>query len=508
MCLTKISLAQHHFQCEDFTWKCEERSNTWWTLVDQCAEDTRSKKCQAASNVWKRDEASVCDKAASCSCGTDQFKIVTKYDENGVDHFNEIVGLYNECKCDFWSRRCEDTLGLGEACDYAAEYCCGDYRYEYDAGFETFNFLNSPQCYCDFYNYAENEFAHKLKPKALNVEKEFTSPCGPFKTYWLSKSGVEKRSLESIYNGTNGQNWTNNVGWKDETVDHCEWYGISCDADGFVTDIDLRDNNLVGQFPIYTRDVNSSGDPILDNTWRLTKYGLASLYKLKTLDLAENELTGTIEYAPLYNLLALTYFNVSENQLSGELEAQVAPSIKYADFSSNNFTSMRRFVQYKASSFQTLRFCDVSNNAIQQDAADLLENTPPRITQFIASNNQFYGSLPASLDNLPKLRQFEMASNALSGILPDFTESFATLQELDLSNQTKGFTGLIPEDVWRSLSLKILNLAGSMLTGTIPSLVGNLAVLEVLDLSNNVLKGSLPSELGLLGGGGEYTAWY
>ena len=278
-------MAQHHFQCEDFTWKCEERTNIWWTLADQCTEDS-SKKCQVASN-WKFVETGVCDKAASCSCGTDQFKIVTKYyDYNCVDYFNETVGLYNECKCDFWLRRCEDTLGQGEACDYAAEYCCGDYRY--DAGIETFKFLNSPQCYCDFYNYAENKFAHKLKPKALNVEKEFTSPCGTFKTYWLSKSVVEKRSLESIYNGTNGQNWTNNVGWKDETVDNCEWYGISCDADGFVTDIDLRDNNLVGQFPIYTRDVNSSGDPILDNTWRLTKYGLASLYKLKTLDLAEN----------------------------------------------------------------------------------------------------------------------------------------------------------------------------------------------------------------------------
>jgi len=33
-------------------------------------------------------------------------------------------------------------------------------------------------------------------------------------------------------------------------------------------------------------------------------------------------------------------------------------------------------------------------------------------------------------------------------------------------------------------------------------------VLEVFDMTNNLLKGSLPSELGLLGGGGEYTTWY
>jgi len=163
---------------------------------------------------------------------------------------------------------------------------------------------------------------------------------------------------------------------------------------------------------------------------------------------------------------------------------------------------MRRFQEYKVSPLQTLRYCDVSNNAIQEDANDLLEDIPPNMVQYIASNNQIYGSLPASLNNLQKLRQFNMSSNALSGALPGFTASFATLQKLDLSNQdqTSGFTGSIPEDTWRSLSLKVLNLAGNKLTGTIPALVGNLAVLEEFDVSNNRLNSSLPTELGMLDG--------
>jgi Leucine-rich repeat (LRR) protein len=111
----------------------------------------------------------------------------------------------------------------------------------------------------------------------------------------------------------------------------------------------------------------------------VTKYGLARLYKLKALDLSDNKLTGTIEYAPLYNLHSLTHFDVSGNQLSGEVDALVAPLLRHTDFSNNNFTSMRRFQKYKASSFQTLQYCDVSNNAIQEDATDLLENIPPNI---------------------------------------------------------------------------------------------------------------------------------
>jgi LRR receptor-like serine/threonine-protein kinase FLS2 len=230
---------------------------------------------------------------------------------------------------------------------------------------------------------------------------------------------------------------------------------------------------------------------------------LANLFNLETLVLSNNKLTGTIEYAPLYNLHSLTHFDVSGNQLSGEVEALVAPTLTYADFSKNYFTSMRRFEKYKLSPLQTLRYCDVSNNAIQENANDLLKNIPPNIEQFIASNNQIYGSLPASLNNLQKLRQFNVASNFLSGKLPPFTESFVTLQELDVSDQDKanGFSGPIPQDIWRCLSLKILNLAGNRLTGTgIPSLVSNVAVLEVFDLSNNLLDSSIPSELGILKG--------
>jgi len=258
----------------------------------------------------------------------------------------------------------------------------------------------------------------------------------------------------------------------------------------------LRGNNLEGPFPVYTLNEY----PILDSRWLWSKIGLASLHKLKTLDLSNNKLTGSIEYRPLYNLDALTRFDVSGNQLSGEVEALVAPSLKHADFSNNSFTAMRRFQKYKVSPLEMLRYCDVSNNAIQQNANDLLQIIPPNIEQFIASNTKLQGNLPDSLNNLQKLRQFNMASNALSGELPGFTESFATLEELDVSNQTNGFTGSIPDNVWRSLSLKILNLAGNKLTGTLPPLVGNFAVLEAFDLSNNLLESLIPAELGMLGG--------
>jgi len=93
-----------------------------------------------------------------------------------------------------------------------------------------------------------------------------------------------------------------------------------------------------------------------------------------------------------------------------------------------------------------------------------------------------------------------MSSNALSGELPDFAESILSLQELDMSNQTNGFTGSIPEDLSKFQSLKILNLAGNKLAGSIPQTIGNMAVLEVFDLSDNLLEFWIPVELGMLAG--------
>ena len=439
----------------------------------------------------------VCDEAASCSCGEDQFTITTDVLYKNI---TETAGLHNECKCDFWLGLCEDMHG-GEACDHAAESCCGDYRY--DAGVDTFRYLNSPVCYCDFYNYAKSEFGHTIKARALGVDKDFTYPCSGLEVDWLNNADVQRESLIAIYNATNGQNWTNNAGWLDDRIDYCLWYGIDCDENGYVVGIDLKDNNLVGQFPVYTRTptFDSMGNVLRGSEWQYSKYGLANFYKLELLELANNKLMGTIEYLPLYNLQDLTYFDVSGNQLSGEVDALVGTSLIYADFSNNGFTSMRHLRRFKAS-FHILKAFNVTSNGIHQNLTEILEHIPPNIDTFSASHNQIYGNLPASFDTLPKLKILEMAYNALSGDVPEFTESYLTLHELDLSYQKKGFgfTGSIPKNLWAYVPLKKLNLAGNRLTGTIPSLVRNFAVMEELDLSNNDMGSKLPPELGMLGG--------
>ena len=454
-----------------------------------------------------------CQEAESSCCENEDHYLKIA---NRVDNYTETFGLYDECKCEFWFGLCEDTQA--DACNYAAQYCCGDYRYEDNKRVDgQFSYLNSDTCYCDFYNYVHDELGYEIQPKALNFNDKFKFCLGQFQddiaVYKMAlhdfRGKYERTSLEAIYNGTNGKNWKKNTGWMNEEIDHCQWYGIRCGTDGFVISIDLKDNNLEGQFPVYSRnkvDVKIDkfdGNFLLSSQWMWAKYGLANLYSLETLNLADNKLIGTIDYRPLYNLVSLTSFDVSGNRLSGEVDALVTPSLTYADFSNNRFTSIRRFKKYKLSPFKALRYIDVSNNSIQNNATEVFANIPPNIERFLASNNRIKGSLPESLsEDLTWLSHFNMSYNYLSGSVPSFHSSFETLAELDLSKQMNGsyFTGSIPDNIWGIDSLQILNLADNRITGSIPSFVTGLRVIEELDFSNNRLGSSIPPELGLLQG--------
>ena len=165
-----------------------------------------------------------------------------------------------------------------------------------------------------------------------------------------------------------------------------------------------------------------------------------------------------------FNLRDLDYVDLSQNNLSGEVDVLFAPALEHANFSHNNFTSINSFKRFKQS-HQTLRICDVSYNSIKTSASDLLKNVPPNIEQLILSKNLIHGTLPTSLEHLANLRYFDMSMNMLSGELPDISSLYPNLQVLDLSEQKRmnntGFIGAIPEGLVNLQFLSALNLSGN-----------------------------------------------
>ena len=458
-------------KCYNFAEHCCEEDD------QQCQCEYKTKACRLALEIDDED-------MADTHCGTRRY---------GGGAEEACCGVYNGdiggCRCDFWEPLCTDFPNADfSSCTYALNSCCGDNNYH---------------CKCDLYTHAV---------ETLNFEEiDNSAEASCRKANNIVPDGtMELESLQAIYNETGGDNWLNNTGWMTSKLDHCDWYGITCDEQReFVIEINLPSNNVTGEFP---------------------STSLSNFYKLKRLNLGNNTLHGTMaatydlyeendddyyydddslgeelvnDTSLFFNLRELAHVDLSQNNLSGKVDLLFAPALEHANFSHNNFTSINSFKRFKRS-HQTLRICDITYNFINSSASDLLQNVPPNIEQLILSKNLIHGTLPTSLEHLANLRYFDMSMNMLSGELPDISSIYPNLQALDLSEQNSGdntgFIGAIPEGLVNLQFLSALNLSGNELSGTISPVLGTFVQLKVLDLSKNKLSQSIPKELGKLGG--------
>uniref|UniRef100_UPI004056AD46 M64 family metallopeptidase n=1 Tax=Alistipes sp. TaxID=1872444 RepID=UPI004056AD46 len=114
----------------------------------------------------------------------------------------------------------------------------------------------------------------KNRPFKSVVVKEDAVTAKPHKgkPIVISRKLDQTGALMAIYTATEGKNWTRNEGWGNTKQGLDTWEGITCDSEGNVTNIKLKDNNLQGNLP----DV------------------FYAFPKLKKVDLRDNKLTGQV----------------------------------------------------------------------------------------------------------------------------------------------------------------------------------------------------------------------
>jgi hypothetical protein len=101
---------------------------------------------------------------------------------------------------------------------------------------------------------------------------------------------VECEALVALYNSTGGSGWTNHTDWL-QTDTPCSWYGITCSSAN-VTNLDLNNNQLVGNIPTE----------------------LSNLNQLTVLNLNQNQLSGSLP-SSLIDLIHLQYFHFNLTSL-------------------------------------------------------------------------------------------------------------------------------------------------------------------------------------------------
>lgn len=200
----------------------------------------------------------------------------------------------------------------------------------------------------------------------------------PYSSYVLSKNTM--KSAQQMYLGyfylrTNGKNWTNNTNWMSDTVPACNWYGITCDSDGYITEIRLEKNNLVSQ-----------------NAAMSVPKEFREFPKLQTLYLSNNKLSGDLDYW-LPGLKSLRWLRLDQNNFSGSIPSSISKASRLEELylDHNNFSG-----------------------SIPKEITYLYNMHNLRL-----NSNALTGSIPASIGNLTKVHDLYLQFNNLSGTIPD-----------------------------------------------------------------------------------------
>ncbi|XP_058222994.1 probable LRR receptor-like serine/threonine-protein kinase At3g47570 [Rhododendron vialii] len=143
----------------------------------------------------------------------------------------------------------------------------------------------------------------------------------------------------------------------------------------------------------------------------------------------------------------------------------------------------------------------------------------PSLTRLGLGQNNFRGSIPASIGNLSALSMLSLATNKLIGSIPFELGRPFKLQFLQLS--FNNLTGMVPTQLYNMSSLRFVSLAANQLHGSlapdfglalpklqevytgsnhfhgpIPSSIGNASRLFRIDIALNSINGPIPKSLG------------
>ena len=268
---------------------------------------------------------------------------------------------------------------------------------------------------------------------------------------------TDRAALEALYDATGGAGWTDNTNWK-TAVPLGEWFGVTTDAAGRVTRLEVSGAGLTGRIPA------ALGDLALLQVLDLG-FGWDSVSQQSV----DNELTGPIP-GELGNLTNLEVLNLAGNGLIGPIPASLG-------------------------SLTGLQWLNLGGNTLTGPIPDELGNLA-NLESLNLDFNELTGPVPAWLGNLTGLRRLDLQWNALTGPIPAELGSLVDLQLLDLCFNT--LTGPVPAWLGSLTGLKLLSLCSNDLTGPVPGALGNLANLESLYLWGNALTGPIPAELGNL----------
>ena len=338
----------------------------------------------------------------------------------------------------------------------------------------------------------------------------------------------DRAALVALYNATDGANWSNNTNWL-STQPLQDWYGITTTPTDRVTQINLRDNELMGQIPSELAQLSRLQNLWLDRN-QLTgpiPPELGQLSNLEGINLDDNGLTGPIP-PELGGLSELVSLRLEQNQLTGPIPPELGDlsALRLLYLYENSLTGT---IPEELGDLSALRFLSLYENSLTGtippelgdlsalESLRLYENSltgtiPPELGQLSSLrflwlwDNQLMGPIPQELGQLGNLESLILVRNQLTGPIPPELGQLSNLESLYL--QGNQLTGPIPPELGQLSKLTTLHLYDNSLTGTIPEALGTLANLRTATFFGNQLTGTIPDGLGVSADRGALTLFY
>lgn len=310
----------------------------------------------------------------------------------------------------------------------------------------------------------------------------------------VAANEADSLALVALFNATGGAGWTDKSNWLTGPV--VEWFGVTINEDGRVTEVDLRENRLVGLIPAELADLTElEGLLLADNTlFGFIPEAVTTLARLKTLSLWGNVLGGPLP-AALAQQVELESILVFSNQLTGPIPPELGdlPNLRHLWLDANQFTGS---IPSELANLTTLEELFLDFNQLTGPIPPELVDLDNLIILSIG-DNPIGGEFPVALTAMTNLEDLWIPRIGMTGTVPLELTGMTNLSTLLLNGNQ--LTGEIPEELALLNNLTQLHLAENLLTGTIPESLGAILNLKELDLRGNQLTGSIPPELGILG---------
>ena len=294
---------------------------------------------------------------------------------------------------------------------------------------------------------------------------------------------ADRKALEDLHESAGGSNWRDSDAWL-ATQALEEWYGVTTDSLGRVTELDLAGNGLTGELP----------------------FSLGDLRKLTLLRIGDNELSGRLPLG--WTALRLVEFHYAGTRLCvpdddaflswlNGISTHEGTGATCEDLSDRDILE----VLYEATGGPNWRNNDNWLTYAPLDSWYGVEaDTSGRVRELSLQSNGLVGRIPAEVGQLQGPVGLSLHGNALTGMIPPELGDLSLLRWLYLS--ANDLTGPIPPELGNLFLLQWLLLYDNDLQGPIPPELGNLSSLHLqrLYLHENQLEGPIPPALGNLAG--------